>query len=328
MTVAALAIGLGACAALPANVAAELEPSAGAAGGRLGELDERTAPDAIGAFAMQAHGRAARDSTVLYDGLPLRSGDIVVGDRGASVSFLLALLPEEFHPYVHAGVVVIDDGRPYVYEAFGLIRPRLSGPPTDAISGSIRRTKFADFVKTQRVAAVYPPPPDADAEAIARFARDRRADRTPFDPYFDTDDHRAMYCTEFVALALAAGGAPLPEPLPVQRNASLAVALDWLKVRSPTVFIADTLTGGREPVAVLSRLNAAQIEAYFAAKREVYRRFTADQKLGDLLVWHMGAPHLRPNIQRFVSAALARATGADGPFALGGATAGAQVGNR
>jgi hypothetical protein len=142
-----------------------------------------------------------------------------------------------------------------------------------------------------------------DKEAVAAFARARHEDRTEFDPYFDWRDHTRLYCTEFAALALHAGGRQLPTPVRVRDNASLRVALDWLKVRAPAIVTAGSLTDGAERVALISRrLTAREVEAYFAAKRELHRRFTDDQKIGNIWSWSWRGLQLRPQVEAFLEA--------------------------
>jgi hypothetical protein len=81
------------------------------------------------------------------------------------------------------------------------------------------------------------------------------------------------------------------------------VALDWLKVQAPAIVTAGSLTEGAERVALISeRLSAREVEAYFAAKRELHRRFTDDQKLGNIWVWSWRGLQLRPQIEAFLEA--------------------------
>ena len=247
-------------------------------------------------------------ASVHVNGLSVRAGDIVLGERGTAASVFLALLAEEFFPFVHSGVVAIENGHAYVYEAFATIRPRLSGPPTDAIRGRIRRVTLERFMSRQQIAAIYAPPSEVDADAVAQFARDRYLDGTPFDAYFDARDHRALYCNEFVALALSAGGAAPLDLVPIRTNASLAVVLKWLKVDTEGVIPAGALVGESQRIATLSRsYTPEQVEAYFAAKRELHARFTDDQRLGNVFRWSPLGLRLRPAVKRYMTAKIARA---------------------
>jgi hypothetical protein len=238
-----------------------------------------------------------------FHGLPLSSGQLIVSDSGAADSLLLSLLGEQYTPYGHAGIISIEAGKAYVYEGYALLLPFVSGPPTDAMRGRIRRITLDEYIARQKVTAIFDLPDGVDKTRVAAFARARHEDGTEFDPYFDWRDHTRLYCTEFAALALHAGGQPLPTPVRVRDNASLRVALDWLKVRAPEIVTAGSLTDGAERVALISRLySAREVAAYFAAKRELHRRFTDDQKLGNIWSWSWQGLQLRPQIEAFLEA--------------------------
>ena len=238
-----------------------------------------------------------------FHGLPLQSGQLVVSDSGEADSLLMSMLGEEYTPYGHAGILSIEGGKAYVYEGYALLWPFLSGPPTDAMRGHIRRVTLDEYIERQRVTSIFDPGAGIDKDAVVAFARARHDDGTQFDPYFDWRDHTRLYCTEFAALALNAGGRPLPTPVRVRDNPSLRVALDWLKVRAPEIVTAGSLTEGAERVALISRtLTAREVEAYFAAKRELHRRFTDDQKIGNMWSWSWRGLQLRPQIAAFLEA--------------------------
>ena len=246
------------------------------------------------------------EHSLIYQGLPLRSGQIIISELGAPDSLFQSLATAEFYPYGHAGVISIESGAPWVYEGFGILKPHLRGPPTDSASGTIRRVTLEDYIGRNRFVAIYDPPPGVNADAVAAFAIDNHQRRTPFDPYFDYRDHEKLYCTEFVALALESGGAKPYEPVPVNQNPSLRVALDWLKITAPSILPAAALTRDAHRVALLSRFyTPAQVEAYFTMKRELHRRFTPDQRLGNLFTWSwFTALHVRPEIRAFRERAL------------------------
>ena len=245
----------------------------------------------------------AQSGEIAFHGLPLQSGQLVVSDSGDPDSLLMSMLGEQYTPYGHAGILSIEGGVAYVYEGYALLWPILNGPPTDAMRGHIRRVTLEQYLDRQRVTAIFDPPAGVDKAAVVAFARARHVDRTEFDPYFDWRDHTRLYCTEFAALALHAGGQPLPTPVRVRDNASLRIALDWLKVSAPEIVTAGSLTEGAERVALISRrLSAREVEAYFAAKRELHRRFTTDQKLGSIWSWSWRGLRLRPQVAAFLEA--------------------------
>lgn len=233
--------------------------------------------------------------------LPIASGQIILSDQGRADSLLLALIADEFAPYVHAGVIAIEDGEAFVYEAFATFRPQFGGPPTDALVGRIRRRSLAEYLDRMRFAAVYDPPPGVDGRAVADYAQAQFHNRTPFDAYFDNRDPERLYCSEFVAQALQAGGAPPAHVSPVSTNRSLGVALAWLKIQAPSLIPAGTLVPGERRVALLSReYTPSQVDAYFAIKRELHQRFTADQKLGNVFRRSWGGLKLREDVDAFM----------------------------
>ena len=246
---------------------------------------------------------SASEGELDFHGLPLQSGQLVVSDSGDPDSLPMSMLGEQYTSYGHAGILSIEAGKAYVYEGYALLWPFFGGPPTDAMHGRIRRVTLEQYVGRQRVTAIFDPAAGVDKAAVAAFARARHEDGTKFDPYFDWRDHKRLYCTEFAALALHAGGRPLPTPVRVRDNASLRIALDWLKVRAPAIVTAGSLTEGAERVALISRrLTAREVEAYFAAKRELHRRFTDDQKLGNIWSWSWRGLQLRPQVEAFLEA--------------------------
>lgn len=44
----------------------------------------------------------------------------------------------------------------------------------------------------------------------------------------------------------------------------------------------------------------SQVDAYFAIKRELHQRFTADQKLGNVFRWSWGGLKLREDVDAFM----------------------------
>jgi hypothetical protein len=298
MASALLALALTGCIAMPPVVAAQFEPAA-----PLAPQDLRT---------FQVSG--ARSTEAAPYGPALRSGQLVASDAGAPVSLLLSLIGEEYSPYVHAGILVIEAGVPYVYETFGILRPFHRGPPTDAMGGKVRRVSLQRYIARQRITAIFDPPGVTDAGAVVRFVQERHRDGTRFDPYFDWFDHERLYCTEFAALALHAGGAPLPAPVRVRDNASLRILLEWLNVEAQHIVTVSSLLGDAAPVVLVSRRHDADgIKDYFAAKRELHERFTAGQTLGSLWSWSWRGLRLRPEVAAFLKAPGKGASGASQP---------------
>lgn len=239
-----------------------------------------------------------------YAGLPLESGQLVVSEAPSALNLIIALLPQQYRPYVHAGILSFEAGEPYVYEAIGAWGIPRGGRPTDAIRGAIERVALGDFLRKNDFVAFYDPPPRVDRARMAAFARRHHQARTPFDAYFDADDRSRLYCTEFVAAALEHSGAG-PVPLSRMRaNRSLRVFLGWLGINAERHYQAADLLVGASPVGALSlRYTLTQARVHFAVRREIHRRFTQDQRLGHVVQRNRLGIEERAQLRRFEVAA-------------------------
>jgi hypothetical protein len=220
-----------------------------------------------------------------FHGIPVRDGQLIVSEQGSPLGMLLSLLSAEASPWIHVGIIAIERGTAYVYESNGQIRPTWSsGPPNTAVGGGVRRMSLTWFVANQSYIAIHEPPASADPAKLVAFARDSHARRVRFDPWFDLDDPGRMYCSEFVALALVAAGAPAAQTTAVNPGRSIGVLRDWLQIRATHMIPAAALIGDSERVALISKKHRqAQISAWFALRQELHRRFTPEQKIGNLL---------------------------------------------
>jgi hypothetical protein len=247
----------------------------------------------------------------LWRGVPVREGQIAVIERPSASSLLLSFVAERYEPFIHAGLVVFDDGEPYVYEAMGVFKPHLTGRPTRGMGGGVRRVTLDAFLSRDGIVALYEPEAFVDRAAAAAFARANRAAHTPFDDTFDARDARRFYCVEFVARALEAGGsAPIPG-VRLSSNRSMRVLLDWLEIGSPTILLAgELLDEDRRVLLAHRRRTGIQIEAYFERKRELHRRFTDDQRLGSVFDWRPLGLKLRPKVREFLDLGLAESADA------------------
>ncbi len=246
-----------------------------------------------------------------WRGVPVRDGQIAVIERPGATSLLLSLIADRYEPFIHAGLVVFDDGEPYVYEAMGVFKPHLKGRPTRGMGGGVRRVKLAAFLARDGIVALYEPEAVVDRNLVADFARTHLAARTPFDEVFDARDARSFYCVEFVARALEAGRSTPLAGVPLSSNPSMRVVLDWLEIESPTILLAgELLDENRRALLADRRRTRGQIEAYFERKRELHRRFTADQRLGNAFEWGVLGLKLRPKVREFLDLDRAVATDA------------------
>jgi hypothetical protein len=244
------------------------------------------------------------DSGNATDTLPLESGQIIVTSSENTLDIFAGLLPESYNPYVHAAVLSLENGKPYVYEEFGNLWPNpFAKSPTDAVSGRVKRVPLYQFLERYAHIEIWDPV-ELDKSAIVAFAQLHFAQHTPFDPYFDNNETDTLYCTEFVALALEAGGAAPFPVIAMRDNRSARTVLDWLKV--PDALIqADTLIASSTRVATLSLTRTPmEIRLTDEVRREFYRRFTCDQQVGNLFAVNGPTVRLRDPAEQFLAEAM------------------------
>ena len=90
-----------------------------------------------------------RDAThrATFSGLPLRSGQIILTESPDATSFAFALIPEKFYSFTHAGVIAMEDGEAFVYEASGeLATIPLHSRLLDNVSGAVHRRPLFEYV--------------------------------------------------------------------------------------------------------------------------------------------------------------------------------------
>jgi len=246
--------------------------------------------------------------------LELRSGQVAVTDSGGPMALFFSLFAADFSPFVHSGILVLEDGRPFVYETFGRIRPWFGRRPTDLIHGKVERTPLADFIRRGKYVEIYDLPPGVDAGRVTAYVRSRYARQTPFDPHFRFDEHEALYCTELTAMALVAGGWQTPELIPFPDNPSLTRVRHWLGIDDRGTVQAQQLIEPERFVAALSILSQqARFHVYIELKRELHRRFTADQALGNLFEWNGRNLVFRQPVQDYIVRGLELYRGRDVP---------------
>lgn len=235
-------------------------------------------------------------------GVPLRTGQLVLTEAPGSLSYVIVLIPARFYPFTHGGIVSVEDGVPYVYDVSG----ELATVPLDLlvlgnVKGKVRRRPFLEYVAPNLYAEVHEPPAGVDGAKVAAFARQKFLENAEFDAFFDYTDHKKLFCTELLALALEAGGAP-PRPLvPTNPNVSVRTALEWLSVPTDTVLPAGSFIEGGQYVGAFGQLSSrTSAYAYFEAKREFHRRFTRDQRLGyAFLLKATGEVEIRREVEVF-----------------------------
>ena len=166
-----------------------------------------------------------------YNGLALHSGQIVLTESPDATSYMFVLLPKDFYPFTHAAIISIEDGEPWVYDVTGEVKTfPLKKKLMDNVKGKMYRRKLFEYIAPNLFAEIYEPPPGADGEKIAAYARQKYKDGVEFDAYFDFNDHTRLFCTELVALAVENAGGEPPKPVPSNPNPSVVDGMKWIGV--------------------------------------------------------------------------------------------------
>lgn len=233
-----------------------------------------------------------------FERVPIRSGQLIVSSAGTSASFMMSLMVDEYTPYAHAGILVKENEEVFVYDAFANLGLRFWDPPTKRMNGSIRRIELSRFLQSVTAARIYEHK-SLEMEDIAEFARSAFARRIPFDGMFDYRTPDALYCAEFVARALEVGGYQNGRRTPRTRNASMNRAMAWLEVTAPEFILTSGLLHEATLIATFSRrYSTAQLAASAAFDAGLHNRFSAEQVLGNVMLWTATGPRLRPHLAK------------------------------
>lgn len=237
-----------------------------------------------------------------YNGLPIRSGQLVLTESPDATSYVFFLIPKKFHPFTHAAIISVEDGEPWVYDVTGEvktfpIRSRLM----DNVKGKMYRRRLFEYVAPNLYAEIYDPPAGADGEKIAAYARKKFEEGVEFDSYFDFHEHSKLFCSELVALAIEHAGGPKIAPEPSNPNPSVVEGMKWLGVPPGEALPAGAFAAPERYVGALGQFPTRTAAwAYFEGKRELHRRFSMDQRLGFLLTLdNQGRVDVRPEITAF-----------------------------
>ncbi|WP_164103969.1 YiiX/YebB-like N1pC/P60 family cysteine hydrolase [Candidatus Laterigemmans baculatus] len=142
-----------------------------------------------------------------WGGANLQTGDLVF-TRGNYYVLLGAINFSDFlstvsaSPFSHVGIVAIEDGQAMVY---------------DISDAGLRSAPFAHYVTQSNFEqlAVRRPVPElyAALPEVIRFVREKQAEGVAFDRRFGLGND-ALYCSELIVEAFAAGGVTVAEPVP------------------------------------------------------------------------------------------------------------------
>lgn len=128
----------------------------------------------------------------------LQSGDLVVRRGDDMTSYMLSRLNNTDQSYSHCGIVIVEDGIPYIYHSIGgednpdetMRRDAASQwfSPANNHAFAIYRYVIADSLKEKMV------------KTVQEFYREKRK----FDMDFDIDTDDRLYCSEMVWKAVSA----------------------------------------------------------------------------------------------------------------------------
>lgn len=221
-----------------------------------------------------------------YHGVPLRSGQILVSNNNTPLNFFLTLTDREYHPYAHAGIISIEQGQPYLYHAVAKLTLLARGTLTDKTKGTIARTPLHTYLKDKSVIAIYNLPFARVERPMVDFAMRSHREKLPYDSLFDETDSSKVYCSEFIVRAIESGGGTPVSLRPRSRHPSIDAIYDGLGIESVKHYFVSDIIADASRVALFSKtLSKEQIGLYFAVREELYRRFTPDQKVGNIMRW-------------------------------------------
>jgi hypothetical protein len=251
---------------------------------------------------------AKKDEThkATYNGLAIKSGQLVLTESPDATSYVFFLIPQKFYAFTHVAVISVEDGEPWVYDITGEVKTLpFKKRLMDNVTGKMYRRRLFDYVAPNLYAEIYDPPAGADGEKVAAFMRQKYEARTEFDSYFDFHDHTKLFCSELVSMALTSAGGPTFVPEPSNSNPSIVAGMKWLGVPPGEALPAGKFADPARYVGALGQFPTRTAAwAYFEGKRELFRRFTMDQRLGFLVsVDGNGKIEVRPEITSFTIAA-------------------------
>lgn len=289
---------LAGCASMPADIAYELTTP------RAFESNHFISAKNGLQVGLASHEGQSTDE--VFSHVALSSGQIVLTEDFTPMSMFETIGVQQYLPYTHAGFLVIEDGVPFVYSMQSYETDVSKFGTIDGMRGGMDRTSLKDVINSRILVSIFDPPPEANRAKLLAYIKKIYEQHVPFDPFFDSDDHSRLYCSEFIAVALEQANARTPQPVPLSNNSSLAVAFRWLKFHDARVLAPGLFADSARHVATFSNsLDPKQVVAYFAIKRELYQRFTSDQRVGALIEIHSNSiVNFPPSIKQFLSQGL------------------------
>lgn len=263
--------------------------------------------ESFSTFSVSADSNASApvEGGIDFHGMPLMPGQIIVSDNNKAINLIVTLTDVDYHRFSHAGIISIEDGKPYVYQAVAELRLLFKGSPTDLTKGFIKRTPLMSFLKDVTVSAIYDPETVAMGQSMAEFAARSHAAKMQYDALFDASDRSKVYCSEFIVSAIeSSGGAEIPLRAR-SRHPSIDIIYDWLSIEAKGhYFVTDLVANNHRAVLLSNKLSPSQIELYFLMREELHRRFSIDQKIGNIMSWTGFGVAFRPQIKAFIERGL------------------------
>jgi hypothetical protein len=241
-----------------------------------------------------------------YNGLAIRSGQLVLTESPDATSYVFFLIPKKFYPFTHAAVISVENGEPWVYDITGEVKTfPFKKRLMDNVTGKMYRRRLFEYVAPNLYGEIYDPPEGTDGEKIAGYVRQKYKEGVEFDSYFDFHDHSKLFCSELVSLAIQSAGGPPIAPEPSNPNPSVVAGMKWLGVPPGEALPAGRFADPGRYVGALGQFpTRTSAWTYFEAKHELHRRFTMDQRLGYLLsIDSNGKVDVRPEITTFTTKA-------------------------
>jgi hypothetical protein len=241
-----------------------------------------------------------------YNGLALKSGQLIITESPDATSFVFVLIPKKFYPFTHVAVISVEDGEPWVYDVTGEVKTfPLKKRLMDNVTGKMYRRRLFEYAAPNLYAEIYDPPAGADGEKIAAYVRQKYKEGVEFDSFFNYRDHSKLFCSELVSMAIANAGGPLILPEESNPNPSIVEGMKWLGVPPGEALAAGRFADPARYVGALGQFPSRTAAwSYFEAKHELHRRFTMDQRLGFMLsIDGNGRIDVRPEISAFTARA-------------------------
>jgi hypothetical protein len=241
-----------------------------------------------------------------YNGLPIKSGQLILTESPDATSFVFVLIPKKFYPFTHVAVISVEDGEPWVYDMAGGVKTL----PTkkrilDNVVGGLYRRRLFEYVAPNLYGEIYDLPPGTDGEKVAAYARQKYKEGVEFDAFFNYHDHSKLFCSELASLAIASAGGPSYLPGESNPNPSVIEGMKWLGVPQGEALPAGRFLDPSRYVGALGQFPSRTAAwSYFEAKHEIHRRFTMDQRLGFVVsLGEHGEIDVRPEITAFAERA-------------------------